>query len=1416
MPMPNDSSLESANKESCISFFEVLFSVEELKEKIEQFSPENLVTTSNKRSQTNRKSFFETLGIQQIQDKTKLAGIFYEMLGPHFLYEIHGVGPCNINSCNIRYEIFSKAIELKWISLDTISKVVEKLPRRNGKGIKDLAEILPLKIPGPWQQDMFKLIPTKFNLPSEISEAPSTSQSKKNNIEIITAIRELRPLHDYQLFAGKKIKDLLSESKNIRKRLLVSIPTGAGKTRLVAESLIDWMNNGKPSVDLKTHNSKYMIWIAQSRELCEQAISQFQEIYLQKGKSTLTIFRFFGSRDITLDTILEQRVEHGLIVCTIDKIYNHIKDVENISNFNQGFNQNPIDFDDRVQKSKIPQKFYDDRTFGRLRTMTSCVVIDEAHKAIMPEYTCILRGLGFNFRYYKDEEKCNEYGITLIGLTATAFRGTGLERSREVTIGKPIQDKVKLSFYKLGVEKSDEINFPLNCVECKKPFISGNKALQSTSNKKLLWHIGEQRLSAETTRIYTRFSEPLIPKIHAFQENKKPKAIIICNEKSVVNDPIRISGEKSYDLLGNIVKYSWTIERRSGLSEVFNLEQSEKTDLPQPKSLPVIIEEIKYSGHYKISLTVENHDGLADTATKIIEVIALKETETSDEMKELIKNLMTREILCEVFHTYIKSEKIEIERKKNKAITFDGQIRKKAAENHTRNEKLVNTVHYLLTAPEEKRKKILVFACDILHARFLTLLLRTRYDISAEYVDSSLNESRNISRIQKFREKSGDHGKVLINTNMLTTGFDVPDVDCVIMGRPVTSTVEYTQMIGRGMRGPRMGGTKEVWIVDFDDQVQLSEPMENQTITLGWKAMAYDDNDQFTWKSLTEKKDTDGDSLKIDVEISDDHDVLKTVHTNENGNNENIFSVKCQSCGKLSKGVLEISDDYNLLDDDKNELTRFVTSGITPKLSVLKNCSSCKKINEIFPDLNDPWRNLIVKENSNPILLEFVKFIADNYSKTIKVNFTKILNVDVLCKKILQPNSNVSEFEKLRREIEAFDDNDLLILKKKIQDVKDVITRYNLGQFWSNDLILQININSNQKLIDLCSYYLMINPLKNLIEDKKTIVKKNLSLDEQLKHETKRIIFDVLGFIPEEDKFQETMDASLYDYMLKKYVTYYNFQKNISINSYVLKLKNRSDCLDKIILFYNKFKKRPSVSDLEHIIYDFKNAVKENFENLQSFFNMMKQIEDSIKNIQRLDYGGIKMDYKFVKSLTPYTPTTEEVLRHSKIGVGQYILYAGTISNFKNIYDLTDDEIRLKLEELKYNFDEIKNLLGYTPDEETVKKHTCYSEIFEYLWFDSYEKFLEFVGATPNLVTQSTVQTKHVPESKNELISHAKKILKNGGMQELFEKLAIESELKYILHFGNVEKFIEMIFPDNKSVALMRWNDIKKKFKKSL
>lgn len=1409
MPRPSAFSLESTNKEYCIVFFKELFTKDELKDKIKQFSPENLVKRSKNISSGRRTSFYETLQIQQINDKEKLSDILCDLVGPHFLYEVQGVGSGNVHSKNFRYEIFKKCIELKWFSLKTVNDVVKKLSSRNGEGIKTIEEIIPLRIPGPWQFSMLSLIPVKFNLPSEVAEAPSILENKKPDVQTFTANRELRPLHDFQIFAGKKIRDKLTGPKNIKKRLLISIPTGAGKTRLVAESLIDWINDGKLSADPNIVNSKYMIWIAQSRELCEQAISQFEEIYSQKGNSALTIFRFFGDRSITLDTILSQRVEHGLIVCTIAKIYQYIKDTKGLSDFNEMF-LDATEYDDKVAKSNIPQKFYDDFTFGRLRKMTSCIVIDEAHKAIMPTYTCVLRGLGFNFAK-KDEQNINESGITLVGLTATAFRGTGLERSREVTVGHPSEKNVRLFFSENDIKKHTEISYPLNCSICKKPIFENETILQSTSNPKLIWHIDEEKLSVETNRIYTRFSDPLIPKIYAFEENKKPKAIITCNEKCVAKEPVRISGEKSYDLLGHIINYSWKIEKLTNLTEVFGIEKQKSIPHPTPKNLSVIVEELVDSGNYKIFLTVENYDGLTDTITKIIEVIPQQKTETSNEMKELVQNLIKREILCEVYHTYIQSGKIDIKKEKNKEIDIGGQIRTKAAENNIRNQKLVNSIHYLLTAPKEKRKKILVFACDILHARFLTIWLKTVYGISAEYIDSSLHESRNISRIRRFREPSGKDGKVLINTNMLTTGFDVPDIDCVVMGRPVMSTVEYTQMIGRGMRGPRMTGTKDVWIVDFDDQIQLSEQMRHQAIPLGWKSMAYDEENKLIWKSLSEKVDTNDLPLKLDLEISS-VETQKIFKVNKSWTDEKIFATTCQSCERVSEGVLEIFKNYNLTDNEKEDLGKCIELGENPKLPALKLCNICRKANGILADTSNPWRKLIVKEYDKPVLITIIGYLAQHGSGISKIDTKEILNVDYFFKNIFKNNSNfaLTELEQLEQEIDSIKKSDVDIIQQKIEEAKNIISKNKLGDFWTDYVILKKDFTDNHPLMALCNMFLHSHPLNNMMNSNAETSETQLS---KLKDETYKIIFDVLGYIPDEDKFQEILQPELYNYMISKFTTYHQFQQNINVANIMIKIQKRSEYLNILIDYFNKYPENPTAEMLELLFPNFKSQVKEYFGKSKFFFKLMNEIKHSSqKIINPLNFEDLKNDYDFVKGLTPFTPSTEEIIRHSKVGIGQYMRYCKTIQNFQKFHDLIDDDVRLKFENVKKNFFEIKKSISGVPNEDTIKKHTPYLEIIASMGFDSYNDFLRFIGEDSKHIKQN-LRDPPKKESREKIISNAKSFAKLNGMGEFFERLVREPELKYNILFDSIDEFIQIVFPDNKKVALMRWKDIKNKFR---
>ena len=75
-------------------------------------------------------------------------------------------------------------------------------------------------------------------------------------------------------------------------------------------------------------------------------------------------------------------------------------------------------------------------------------------------------------------------------------------------------------------------------------------------------------------------------------------------------------------------------------------------------------------------------------------------------------------------------------------------------------------------------------------------------------------QDENARILEAFRRKDFD---VLINIKMLTEGTDIPDVQTVFITRETKSDVLLPQMIGRALRGPRMGWTEKAYVVAFID-----------------------------------------------------------------------------------------------------------------------------------------------------------------------------------------------------------------------------------------------------------------------------------------------------------------------------------------------------------------------------------------------------------------------------------------------------------------------------------------------------------------------------------------------------------------------------------------------------------------------
>ena len=123
-----------------------------------------------------------------------------------------------------------------------------------------------------------------------------------------------------------------------------------------------------------------------------------------------------------------------------------------------------------------------------------------------------------------------------------------------------------------------------------------------------------------------------------------------------------------------------------------------------------------------------------------------------------------------------------------------------------------------------ERKPTIVFACSVEHAKMLSAML-TLEGIHNSLVLGEMDSMDRKNAIEVFKKR--DSGvDIIINYEVLTTGFDSKNIKCVFITRPTKSIVLYSQMLGRGLRGPLMGGNEECILVDVDDNLQA---FDNET-----------------------------------------------------------------------------------------------------------------------------------------------------------------------------------------------------------------------------------------------------------------------------------------------------------------------------------------------------------------------------------------------------------------------------------------------------------------------------------------------------------------------------------------------------------------------------------------------------------
>ncbi|MBF6216379.1 DEAD/DEAH box helicase family protein [Nocardia puris] len=187
---------------------------------------------------------------------------------------------------------------------------------------------------------------------------------------IVPGAVNLNGLHTYQKKISEKLRTVLTQpsDKGPAQKCMVELPTGAGKTRVATETVLklfkDDVMNGT------------VLWIAQSTELCEQAVQTFDIVWRHLAdERPLSIGRLWEN-----NTVHEPDTEFSVVVATDAKL----------------------------------EAILEQSQYQWLRH-AAAVFVDEAHRAgNSKRYTQIFRWLGVDGHNWERP---------LVGLSATPFKG---------------------------------------------------------------------------------------------------------------------------------------------------------------------------------------------------------------------------------------------------------------------------------------------------------------------------------------------------------------------------------------------------------------------------------------------------------------------------------------------------------------------------------------------------------------------------------------------------------------------------------------------------------------------------------------------------------------------------------------------------------------------------------------------------------------------------------------------------------------------------------------------------------------------------------------------------------------------------------------------------------------------------------
>ncbi|MEZ8082743.1 DEAD/DEAH box helicase [Enterovibrio norvegicus] len=259
-------------------------------------------------------------------------------------------------------------------------------------------------------QQLIKLFPSFDIQPNQVKPAhyDAIVNWSEENLEKFASIIGLSKLYDSQLEQNTEFdsiahiepnyglypyqqdisRQVFSSLRNNNERVLIHLPTGAGKTRTAMNIACEHLRESQTNV---------VLWLADREELCSQAYEEFSKAWKYLGNRSTSLYGFYSSSSESLSGI-----DSGFVVAGLHKFLSL-----------------------RKSDSKQLKLLY-----RELAEKVTLVIFDEAHKAVAPKFQEVVQDFITDKSFHAD----------LVGLTATPGRSYSAE-------GLSVEDEKLAKFF---------------------------------------------------------------------------------------------------------------------------------------------------------------------------------------------------------------------------------------------------------------------------------------------------------------------------------------------------------------------------------------------------------------------------------------------------------------------------------------------------------------------------------------------------------------------------------------------------------------------------------------------------------------------------------------------------------------------------------------------------------------------------------------------------------------------------------------------------------------------------------------------------------------------------------------------------------------------------------------------------------